>query len=87
MKATYERMASALSSLLWDLSILAGDRVGPSGVSWQDVAGTARVHAEVLAHQLELARTGQHEAGITFPSPAEIVDTLREIHRLQEEKE
>jgi hypothetical protein len=87
MKATYERMASALSSLLWDLSILAGDRVGPSGASWQDVARTARMNAEVLAHLLELARTGQHEAGITFPSPAEILDTLREINRLQQEED
>jgi hypothetical protein len=64
-------MREALCNLLSDMSILAGDIVGPGGTSWQDVAGTAMVNAQVLASQLEQARLGNCESFITFPSPAE----------------
>lgn len=73
-RATYQRMREALCNLLNDMSILAGDKVGPSDVSWQDVAGTAMVNAQVLAAQLEQARLGNCESFITFPSPAECLE-------------
>ena len=70
-KATYKRIESALRDLLGDMEILAGDVMGPSDASWQDVAGTAAVNAEVLAHLLNEARRGNAEAFFTFPSPSE----------------
>jgi hypothetical protein len=73
-RARYETMKTALENLLNDLSILAGEKVGPSGVSWQDVAGTAMVNAQVLADQLKAAREGNSESFITFPSPAETLE-------------
>jgi hypothetical protein len=69
--ATYAFMEQLLKNALYDLAILAGDIVGPSDVSWQDVAGTAAVNLQVLASQLDQARNGQAEPGIVFPSPAE----------------
>jgi hypothetical protein len=67
-------MQTALINLLDDLAILAGDKMGPSGSSWQDVAGIASVNAWVLFKQLEAAYQGNHEPGITFPSVAEWVE-------------
>ena len=67
--ARYNTMRMALCNLLDDMRILSGDVVGPSGVSWQDVAGTAMVNAQVLASQLEQARLGNAEWFLTFPSP------------------
>jgi hypothetical protein len=64
-------MEILLKNALNDLAILSGDVVGPSGVSWQDVAGTASVNLKVLASQLDAARNGHAEPGIVFPSPAE----------------
>jgi hypothetical protein len=69
--ATYDFMEQLLKNVLHDLSILAGDIVGPSNATWQDVAGTASANLQVLASQLDKARNGQAEPGITFPSPAE----------------
>lgn len=66
---TFDRADKALSTILSDLSILAGDQVGPSDVSWQDVAGTCAINLRQLAKLLDLAREGQIEPFSTFPSP------------------
>jgi len=73
-KATYAEMKRLLTNALGDLSILAGDAVGPSDVSWQDVAGTATVSLQCLVWQLEEARKGNCESFITFPSPSECLE-------------
>lgn len=75
-KATYKTMETALRNALNDLAILAGEKVGPSGSSWQDVAGTAAVNLTVLANQLNEARHGNAESFITFPSPSECLEAV-----------
>lgn len=72
-KTTYGEMEKQLINILNDLSILSGDILGPSGVSWQYVAGTTMVNLRVLANQIEQARLGNCESIITFPSPKECV--------------
>jgi hypothetical protein len=72
-RATYRIMKTLLESALNDLQILAGDKIGPSTSSWQDVAGTCAVNLECLAAQLKQARLGNCESGITFPSPDEAI--------------
>jgi hypothetical protein len=67
----YAEAREQLVSLLADLEILAGDRVGPSDASWQDVAGTAAVQLRVYAGLLDRARQGRYPGTIVFPSPAE----------------
>lgn len=44
-----------------DRAILRGDELGPSGVSWQDVAGTMACQMRVLADLLDRARAGEIE--------------------------
>ncbi len=75
-KTTYGGMEKILINSLNDLAILSGDIVVPSGVSWQDVAGTAAINLEVLASMLMEARKGNCEACITFPSPAECLEKI-----------
>lgn len=70
-KATYRRMSILLHNALGDLRMLTGDEVGPSGSSWQDIAGTAVVNLRALADQIEQARQGNAESAIVFPSPAD----------------
>ena len=72
-RATYAQMKRALSNLLYDLEILSGDYPG-NGSTWQDVAGTAAVSAEVLSRQLRQAHEGNHESFIVFPSPADCIE-------------
>jgi hypothetical protein len=67
-KATYAKMRQSLIDALDDLEILAGNVVGPSGASWQEIAGTCATNFQVLAWQLEAARQGNHESAIVFPS-------------------
>lgn len=75
-KTTYGMMEKTLINALNDLAILSGDIVGPSDVSWQDVAGTAATNLEVLAKMLHTARSGHHEAMLAFPSPAECLEKI-----------
>jgi len=74
-RARFIHMHAALRELLNDLTILAGEKVGPSDASWQDVASAAAIHAANLARQLHAASQGNHEAMIVFPSPAECLET------------
>ena len=71
---TYKKMEQALTTLLNDMAILAGEKVGPSDVSWQDVAGTAATNAQWLANLLYDARKGNAESFLTFPSPSECLE-------------
>lgn len=68
----YETAHRALANALNDLRILAGDQVGPSGASWQGVAGTCAVNLRHLAKLLDAARAGEVADGpVVFPSPDE----------------
>jgi hypothetical protein len=77
----YEEARKLLASIIGDLNILSGDTVGPSGVSWQDVAGTLACNLKVLALRIEAARAGcltsargVTESPVVFPSIAEAID-------------
>ncbi len=74
MSDFYTEARRKLVSLLADLEILAGDRIGPSDASWQDVAGTAAVQLHSYARLLDRARTGNYPGNIVFPSPAECLE-------------
>jgi hypothetical protein len=67
-------MKQSLKDLLEDLSILAGEKLGPSDASWQDVAGTAAINARHLASLLDSARKGNHEPFICFPSITDVME-------------
>ena len=69
----YETARDLLATALGDLRILSGDVVGPSDVTWQDVAGTAAVNLRVLAGMLDEARKGNVVNGpVVFPSPDDL---------------
>ena len=48
----------AYRNALLDLSILSGEEIGPSDVSWQDVAGTCAVNLRCVAAYLDQLREG-----------------------------
>lgn len=77
--ATHDNIETALLNVLGDLRILSGDVMGPSDASWQDVAGTCATNCEVMAMLLHAARRGNHEAFLTFPSPAEALEKLETL--------
>lgn len=56
MANDYDRMQQYLDDAIDDLRILSGDIVGPSDVSWQDVAGTATINLRCLANMIEEAK-------------------------------
>lgn len=63
-----------LNNAIGDLAILAGETVGPSDASWQDVAGTAIVNLRALANMIEQARAGNVIDGpVVFPSVSEAI--------------
>jgi hypothetical protein len=69
----YEEAVDLWRTIVDDLAILAGDKVGPSGVSWQDIAGTLSVNLLCLASRLDAAREGRVVNGpVVFPSPSDI---------------
>lgn len=71
----YEEAKQLLANIIGDINILSGDTVVPSGVSWQDVAGTLAVSLRVLALRVEAARKGNVIDGpVVFPSIAEAID-------------
>ncbi len=70
MRYRYETAVETLQAALTDLRILAGDDVGPSDVTWHDVAGTAVVNLRHLAALIEAARLGHVDGRpVVFPSP------------------
>lgn len=63
----YSYLDHLLGNIVEDIDILAGDKVGPSDVSWQDVAGTLMTNMRVYATRLEEIRKDP-PPGICFPS-------------------
>ena len=71
----YDESRRLLAQIIEDFRILSGDKMGPSGVAWQDVAGTASVNLKVLAMRLDAARAGKVANGpVVFPSPDDLDD-------------
>ncbi len=67
-------MKQQLTLVLTDLDILAGNRIGPSDASWQDVAGTCAINMMRLAGMLNEARIGNAEPFLVFPDPRECIE-------------
>jgi hypothetical protein len=73
----YHMLQDQLSEVFLHLNILAGERVGPSGKSWQDVAATAATNLRDLADMLDAVRESKPFRGasltgpVVFPSPEE----------------
>jgi hypothetical protein len=78
--ATYAALDHRTKSLFANLAALSGDVVGPTGQSWQDQARIAALNARKLAHMLESAAAGDCEPMVCFPSPAEAVDSVYDLH-------
>lgn len=57
-KPTYQTAQRSLANGLHDLNILAGNEVGPSDASWQDVAGTAALNLSTVVAYLHNLRAG-----------------------------
>jgi hypothetical protein len=76
---TYHMLQDQLSEVFLHLNILAGDKVGPSDQSWQDVAATAATSLRDFADMLDAVRESKPFRGasltgpVVFPSPE---DTL-----------
>ena len=65
----YEEAVKLLATIRQDVEILAGEVMGPSDASWQDVAGALAVNLRVLAARLDAAREGRVVDGpFVFPS-------------------
>lgn len=73
---TYANIEASLRDSLGDLSILAGDVVGPSDSCWQDVASTAALNLRELARLIEAARSGRGGMQV-FPSPREVLEQFQ----------
>jgi hypothetical protein len=58
-RPTAANMRHAAEAIRGDLMILSGSVVGPSDVSWQDVAGTLAVNMRSFANALDEQRTGR----------------------------
>lgn len=73
--ATYKNITSALTDILDDFSILAGDKVGDEPAeSWQFYASRCSHRCAYLSELLERAALGKCESFISFPSPDEILN-------------
>jgi hypothetical protein len=66
-RATYDGMRAELKNIIGDVRILSGDIVGPSGATWQDVAGTLAVNLRALASMVDALRAGNAEPFCSFP--------------------
>ena len=73
---SYTVARNTLAIILEEVRILSGDKLGPSDVSWQDVAGTLAVNLHYLATLIDSARKGRTADGpVVFPS----LDDLPEV--------
>lgn len=71
---SYDTARITLVNIVVDLQILAGEKVGPSDATWQDVAGTLAVNLRALAGSIEAAREGRVVDGpVVFPSLSEAI--------------
>lgn len=71
----YRELEKLLADIVGDLDILTGDTLGPSDVSWQDVAGTLMCNMRVYATKLERIREGS-PGMMAFPSVREAVSKV-----------
>ena len=69
---SYHHAKRELENALLDLSILSGDRLGPSGSTVHDVRKTCAVNLRVLAQRIERGLD-------VYPSPDEAVERLDEV--------
>ena len=67
LKANCATLAKQWYQIKADAAIRCGDEIGPSGASWQDVAGTMACNMRVYARLLDRLRNGD-EAPDSFPS-------------------
>lgn len=74
LKPDYETFDGLLKDIIADMRILAGDAVGPSNASWQDVAGTLATNMEVYARLLHRARQGDSVYPAVFPSVDDVCE-------------
>ena len=58
-----------------DMMTLAGHNVGPSGASWQDIAGTLALNLRVFADALEEQRFGRLDF-VGWNTPVEVISTM-----------
>jgi hypothetical protein len=73
----YKEAKRLVESIIGDLDILSGDVVGPSDVTWQDVAGTLMVNLSVLAGRISEARQGNvADPPVVFPSIREAYEEV-----------
>jgi hypothetical protein len=70
MQPTYENMKKLMEYIHKDFEILAGNEVGPSRNTWQDVAGTAACSLKNLAALVEASRV--RGSFVTFPCFSDI---------------
>jgi len=75
-KAEYRLMRQFLESLMNDLEVLAGDRMGPADATVSQMAWSASTNAYCLARQLRAAAEGKAESFVAFPSPAECMEAI-----------
>jgi hypothetical protein len=69
----YDAARTTLKLIEEDLRVLAGDTVGPSGLSWQQVADRLAVLLRAYAEMLDDARAGRVDGGpVVFPSPDDL---------------
>ena len=69
----YSKLDKLLGTILDDMDILAGDTLGPSDASWQDVAGTLSVNMKLYARLLDAIRIDAPGA-MAFPSIRDKID-------------
>lgn len=77
VKTDYEHLRRSLFAVIDDLSILAGDRVGPSDMSHADIAYTTSVNLHALAYAVAETR---NKSGVVYPSPAEALDENKSVN-------
>jgi hypothetical protein len=76
----YDVACAMLRKILSDLETIEGAKVGPSGATWQDVAGTAAVKLRAFAAMLDAAREGRVRNGpVVFPGVEECLSDSRDI--------
>ena len=68
MIATYATMKRTRDFIKTDIDILSGETVGPTGATWQDVAGTCAANLRYLSTLMDLARESKAESFISFPA-------------------
>lgn len=75
----YETARQLLAGIIQDFRVLSGDEVGPSGMTWQQIAEEAAWKLRTLSEALLAARIGSVKDGpVVFPSPDDYVRVVME---------